>query len=42
LVLRYYDDCSDTEIAQLLDCRVATVRRLIHRGLHRLRRAIES
>jgi len=36
LVLRYYDDCSDAEIAQLLDCRVATVRSLIHRGLQRL------
>ena len=42
LVLRYYDDCSDTEIAKLLDCRVATVRSLIHRGLQRLRKAIES
>jgi RNA polymerase sigma-70 factor (sigma-E family) len=37
LVLRYYDDIADAEIAVLLGCREATVRSLTARGLKRLR-----
>ena len=37
LVLRYYEDLPDSEIAQLLGCRQATVRSLIARGLAGLR-----
>lgn len=33
LVLRFYDDRSDAEIADALGCRPSTVRSLIHRGL---------
>ncbi len=36
IVLRYYEDLSDDEIAAALDCRPATVRSLIHRGLRQL------
>jgi RNA polymerase sigma factor (sigma-70 family) len=41
LVLRYYEDRGDGEIAQALRCRPATVRSLVHRGLERLREVIE-
>lgn len=37
LVLRYYEDLPDRDIAAVLDCRQATVRSLIARGLHALR-----
>ena len=37
LVLRYFHDLPDEEIAQHLDCRVGTVRSLISRGLAGLR-----
>ncbi|PZS17196.1 MAG: SigE family RNA polymerase sigma factor [Pseudonocardiales bacterium] len=37
LVLRYYDDVADSQIAKLLGCREATVRSLIARGLKHLR-----
>jgi len=37
LVLRYYSDLPDGEIAAALDCRVGTVRSLISRGLATLR-----
>ena len=37
LVLRYYEGCTDPEIAGLLGCRRATVRSLAARGLERLR-----
>ena len=33
LVLRFYDDRSEAEIADLLGCRPGTVKSLIHRGL---------
>ncbi|PXY27898.1 SigE family RNA polymerase sigma factor [Prauserella muralis] len=33
VVLRYYEDRSDTEIAAILECSVSTVRSQIHRGL---------
>lgn len=36
LVLRYYEDLPDDEIAEILGCRQATVRSLIHRGLAQL------
>ena len=37
LVMRYFHDLADTEIAAALDCRVGTVRSLISRGLAALR-----
>lgn len=39
LVLRYYDDLPDAEIAAALGCRVATVRSLVGRALQALRAA---
>jgi RNA polymerase sigma-70 factor (sigma-E family) len=39
LVLRYYEDLADRDIATLLGCREATVRSLVARGLDQLRRA---
>ncbi len=41
LVLRFYADLSDTDIAAALRCRPGTVGSLIHRGLEQLRRVIE-
>jgi RNA polymerase sigma factor (sigma-70 family) len=41
VVLRYYADLPDDEIAAILDCRPATVRTLLHRALHDLRQEIE-
>jgi len=41
VVLRYYDDLPDADIARALRCRPATVRSLIHRALADLRRVIE-
>jgi DNA-directed RNA polymerase specialized sigma24 family protein len=40
VVLRYFADLSEAEIAEVLDCRPGTVGSLIHRGLERLRGAI--
>jgi len=37
LVLRYYEDRSEAEIAQILGCRPGTVKSLLHRGLAQLR-----
>jgi len=37
LVLRYYEDLPDGEIAALLGCRPATVRTRIHRALRKVR-----
>ena len=37
IVLRYYDDLPDEEIAAALDARLGTVRSLISRGLATLR-----
>jgi RNA polymerase sigma-70 factor (sigma-E family) len=37
LVLRYYEDLPDAEIARALGCRVSTVRSLVSRGLRSLR-----
>lgn len=41
IVLRYYADLDDREIAEVLGCRPATVRSLVHRGLAQLREMIE-
>ena len=37
LVLRYYEDLSDADVAEVLECAVGTVRSLISRGLAALR-----
>lgn len=37
LVLRFYEDLPERAIADVLGCRVGTVKSLIHRGLARLR-----
>jgi RNA polymerase sigma factor (sigma-70 family) len=41
IVLRFYEDLPDERIAEVLDCRPATVRTSIHRGLRSLRRVID-
>ncbi|HLI45346.1 MAG TPA: sigma factor-like helix-turn-helix DNA-binding protein [Acidimicrobiales bacterium] len=41
IVLRFYADLSENEIAEALECRPGTVGSLIHRGLEHLRGAIE-
>jgi RNA polymerase sigma-70 factor (sigma-E family) len=41
VVLRYYGDLSDADIARALRCRPGTVRSLIHRALAELRKVIE-
>ncbi len=41
IVLRFYEDLPDTAIAVVLDCRPATVRTLVHRGLAQLRKEVE-
>jgi RNA polymerase sigma factor (sigma-70 family) len=41
VILRYYDDLSDAEIARALRCRPGTVGSLIHRALAELRKVIE-
>ncbi|MGH9260340.1 MAG: RNA polymerase sigma factor [Acidimicrobiales bacterium] len=38
LVFRYYEDLPIDEIAELTGCRPATVRKRIHRALHKLRK----
>lgn len=40
LILRFYEDLPDDEIAAVLDCRRSTVRTSIHRGLAALRRQL--
>jgi RNA polymerase sigma factor (sigma-70 family) len=40
VVLRYIAGVSDAEIAAILGCREATVRSLVARGLHELRRVV--
>jgi RNA polymerase sigma factor (sigma-70 family) len=40
IVCRFYLDLPDAEIAEVLDCRPATVRTAIHRGLAKLREEI--
>jgi RNA polymerase sigma-70 factor (sigma-E family) len=41
LVLRFYEDATEAEIAATLRVRPATVRSLVHRGLAKLRKEIE-
>lgn len=41
IVLRYYEDLPESQIAELLRCRPATVRSLVSRGLEALRRSPE-
>jgi RNA polymerase sigma factor (sigma-70 family) len=41
LVLRYYADLPDAEIAVALACRPGTVASLVHRGLERLREVVD-
>ncbi len=41
IVLRYYADLSDGEIASVLGCRIGTVSSLIYRGLESLRKVVE-
>jgi RNA polymerase sigma-70 factor (sigma-E family) len=41
VVLRYYEDRSEADIAELLGVRPGTVKSLLHRGLARLREVIE-
>jgi RNA polymerase sigma-70 factor (sigma-E family) len=41
IVLRYYEDLHESEIANLLRCRPATVRSLVARGLEALRKIPE-
>lgn len=40
LVLRFYEDLPEAEVAELLGCPVGTVKSLVHRGLARLREAV--
>ncbi len=42
LILRYYLDLPTAEIADILGCRPATARTMIHRGLRQLRKDIEQ
>jgi len=39
-VLRFLVDLPDSEIAEILECRSATVRSLVHRGLRSLRKEL--
>ena len=41
IVLRFYEDLSDEEIAALLGCKVPTVRTAVFRGLEKLRKEVE-
>jgi RNA polymerase sigma-70 factor (sigma-E family) len=42
LVLRYYLDLSEAEIAEIIGCRPGTVKSISHRALADLRRALQS
>ena len=41
IVLRFYEDLPDEQIAHALGCKVATVRTAVFRGLEKLRKEIE-
>jgi RNA polymerase sigma-70 factor (sigma-E family) len=41
LVLRFYEDLSEREVASLIGCSVGSVKSHTHRGLKRLRKGIE-
>ncbi len=40
IVLRFYEDLPDDQIADIIGCRPATVRSLIHRGIAALRQEV--
>jgi RNA polymerase sigma-70 factor (sigma-E family) len=40
LILRFYEDLPEAEIAEVLGCRPGTVKSLIHRGLNALRQEV--
>ena len=40
LMLRYYEDLSEADIARVLDCRPGTVKSALHRGLAALRKEL--
>jgi len=42
IVLRYYEDLPEADIAHALGCRPGTVKSLLHRGLAQLREVIEQ
>jgi RNA polymerase sigma-70 factor (sigma-E family) len=42
IVLRFWNDCTDAEIAAALGCRPGTVGSLLHRGLAELRKVIDN
>jgi RNA polymerase sigma-70 factor (sigma-E family) len=41
IVLRFYEDLPDEQVAELLGCKVATVRTAVFRGLEKLRKEVE-
>ncbi len=41
IVLRFYEDLPDADIARILGCRLPTVRTAIHRGLATLRKEMD-
>jgi RNA polymerase sigma factor (sigma-70 family) len=41
IVLRYYEDLAETDIAEALGCSVPAVKSLLHRAMQDLRKAIE-
>jgi RNA polymerase sigma factor (sigma-70 family) len=41
IVLRFYEDLPEAEIARLLGCRPGTVKSLIHRGLAKVRETVQ-
>ena len=42
LVLRYYEDLSEAQTAEVLGCSVGTVKSQVHRALNRLRTTYEG
>jgi DNA-directed RNA polymerase specialized sigma24 family protein len=42
IVLRFYEDLTEVEVARVLDCSVGTVKSNGSRGLARLRRALAA
>lgn len=42
IVLRYFEDLPELEVARLLDCPVGTIKATVHRGLSRLRTLLEE
>jgi RNA polymerase sigma factor (sigma-70 family) len=41
IVLRFYEDLTDTATAQILRCPTGTVRSLVSRGMETLRREVQ-